>query len=1356
MLRLASKTCARRITTGLPRFTMASPFRSLQHDSYSLSSSPGLPSLDQIQSQAPARPPIRSGSAAMQIPDDANRNFTSASSFLRQEQSAIDLTTPCKPSTESFCQPPPPLPEDDVEIISLAFVTKPKRKRGVKVLEKKPGQPPPKAARSTKASKEKEETEADQPWKKYLKDAAEKEEKKAKAAKTKAPAKASKKKGETASRHFTKSKSKDEAKDEEIPAPLKKDSGEPLELDAAMRRRMDWTPPPADTASGSNAQVVDLLSSVDKSSSFVASKETFDNLFKNFGRPEDEPPRPSVEPPDGDNPILRKRKLIETVSINDSAKAATSDRVPPKPKATRKKPRTITELATAAYVVPDATEQEDPSELPLESVEGDAEAAKGKGKKRPSRAKKPKKMPPPEPVLLSPTAALRQAANQDYVFGTSSQLAREHSPTFLRDLQSAIQASNSRLKQDDHFVTPINSDAIEPEPRQKLWGVGARDEDGRVLDLEVIDLANTPKAAGATSEGPNPFGYVAAEKQPPPLPNHFPSEDSFPDIDDLLGKGAAGDLPRGQKEASPFFSTARPVTAQSEQGQAGPVDEIAEGFDEDDIDLPPPRLPSVMETKAPDPVIKARPTTEPSKPKFELYTDVQLAREISSYGFKPVKRRTAMLSLLDQCWASKQRPALSSLPMSRPISTTSESQAAAKLQTAASVVSPKRPPGRPRKNSIDPSLGEPSPKRPRGRPRKNGSVEPVPKEASPKRSPGRPRKVVEVEVMSSEPPPSAQPPPPSPKRSRGRPKRAVEPSQSSAAPRNVKGKSKMTADIPVIPETGVRAASPRGKRRKSQEVIEIPDSASEGSISLSPFSSPEPTFSSPPPVDVSLSVGEDTEISLAASPKTQEDVALFQHITEAVTTAPPAIDPKKPSFHEMMLMYDPIILEDLATWLNTGQLSRVGYDGEVSPTEVKQWSGCCETISDVFDILSSQLSHANPFVNSISSTHQHLKPLLNCDRNVEPRPKSDYATHRRLNSDHTSQSRDNSNHVAKASFIFSVNEREEGGTSAPAKFKYLASIADKPGITAPSGKDINIVRIGAQAKERHEDGPAYRLGAIRECFEETGILLATKKGSEDASTLVNLPSLDRDAARKQIHGNQVRFNDWVEKVGGVPDVDRLIPFTRWVTPTNVPKRFTTQMYLYMLPHSASTGAEATEHEIIVPTPDGGVEHTAAKFDDASVWLSRADKGEIILFPPQYYLLFLVSQFCKGASSGAGIEHFAAQREQLRRFLERIPTVESEAAKKQPTSQIPWSDKVMSPHNLFIREDDNRVVLGIDKPGPELKGSGRGGDWERVVLVKFTREGPRSVEVRGREEVLREEKESKTAREEAEKSDKSKI
>ena len=192
----------------------------------------------------------------------------------------------------------------------------------------------------------------------------------------------------------------------------------------------------------------------------------------------------------------------------------------------------------------------------------------------------------------------------------------------------------------------------------------------------------------------------------------------------------------------------------------------------------------------------------------------------------------------------------------------------------------------------------------------------------------------------------------------------------------------------------------------------------------------------------------------------------------------------------------------------------------------------------------------------------------------------------------------------------------------------------------------------------------------------------------------------------------------------------------------MPKRFTTQMYLYMLPLSASTSERDVIH---APTHDGGLEHTAATFDDARTWLARTQSGEVVLFPPQCYLLHLVAQFMTGPPAKGSAEegHYQRQRNTLLEFVKRVPTAEGTHA----TAGIPWAEKAMSPTVLFVRKGDKRAVLGLDKPGPELKGTGRGGDWEQVVLVKFTKEmGPQGVEVRGREEVLREEREEEKGKE----------
>ena len=72
---------------------------------------------------------------------------------------------------------------------------------------------------------------------------------------------------------------------------------------------------------------------------------------------------------------------------------------------------------------------------------------------------------------------------------------------------------------------------------------------------------------------------------------------------------------------------------------------------------------------------------------------------------------------------------------------------------------------------------------------------------------------------------------------------------------------------------------------------------------------------------------------------------------------------------------------------------------------------------------------------------------------------------------------------------------------------------------------------------RHIDGPAYRIGAIRECFEESGILLARRKDGSGA--LLEVPDAERERARKEIHDGKIKFVDWVEEQGGLVDSSML-------------------------------------------------------------------------------------------------------------------------------------------------------------------------------------------------------------------------
>lgn len=94
-----------------------------------------------------------------------------------------------------------------------------------------------------------------------------------------------------------------------------------------------------------------------------------------------------------------------------------------------------------------------------------------------------------------------------------------------------------------------------------------------------------------------------------------------------------------------------------------------------------------------------------------------------------------------------------------------------------------------------------------------------------------------------------------------------------------------------------------------------------------------------------MSVDEDTEISFTAESENGVEPAVFDYITKAVKSMPRTTDPANPSWHEKILMYDTIIIEDLTVWLNSGHLTKAGYDDEVPTGEVKRWceskSICC-------------------------------------------------------------------------------------------------------------------------------------------------------------------------------------------------------------------------------------------------------------------------------------------------------------------------------------------------------------------------------------------------------------------------------
>lgn len=255
---------------------------------------------------------------------------------------------------------------------------------------------------------------------------------------------------------------------------------------------------------------------------------------------------------------------------------------------------------------------------------------------------------------------------------------------------------------------------------------------------------------------------------------------------------------------------------------------------------------------------------------------------------------------------------------------------------------------------------------------------------------------------------------------------------------------------------------------------------------------------------------------------------------------------------------------------------------------------------------------------------------------------------------------------------------------------------------------------------RHEDSEAYRIGAIRECFEETGILLAHKRGSEG---LIELNDKEREEGRHAVHNEKIPFKEWLNDKDGVADTASLIPFTRWLTPINVPRqRFSTQMYIHLLPLSCSSKPRAQN---TIPTSDGGVENTEAGFKPVAEWLRLFRENKLILFPPQFYLLSLLALFLHESPD---IQTLQAQRDALLDFVE-----------EKEDGEPGWGEKSISPQPLF--KLGQKMVFGLDQPGPELAETGRRGDGKRVITWIFKDGRPQELEVRWRADVERETKEA---------------
>lgn len=154
--------------------------------------------------------------------------------------------------------------------------------------------------------------------------------------------------------------------------------------------------------------------------------------------------------------------------------------------------------------------------------------------------------------------------------------------------------------------------------------------------------------------------------------------------------------------------------------------------------------------------------------------------------------------------------------------------------------------------------------------------------------------------------------------------------------------------------------------------------------------------------------------------------------------------------------------------------------------------------------------------------------------------------------------------------------------------------------------------------------------AVRETFEESGVLLASAADSTDV-----VDAAGWDADRQGLEARRESLAGLLERRGLALRADLLRPWAHWMTPEAEPRRYDTRFFVAALPPGQS------------PRHEGGEA-------DATLWLSPAEalrrhaKGQLDMLPPTAFTLAELSAF----DSVEAVLTAAAARD-IRRVLPKI-------------------------------------------------------------------------------------------------------
>jgi 8-oxo-dGTP pyrophosphatase MutT (NUDIX family) len=198
-----------------------------------------------------------------------------------------------------------------------------------------------------------------------------------------------------------------------------------------------------------------------------------------------------------------------------------------------------------------------------------------------------------------------------------------------------------------------------------------------------------------------------------------------------------------------------------------------------------------------------------------------------------------------------------------------------------------------------------------------------------------------------------------------------------------------------------------------------------------------------------------------------------------------------------------------------------------------------------------------------------------------------------------------------------------------ASMEFAAGMAVYPGGGVdPRDFDATVAWAGpspAQWASRlgcdEEKARALVCAAVRETFEESGVLLA---GPSESEVVADTTGDDWEADRAALESRELALTAFLQRRGLVLRTDLLGAWGAWLTPVFEPRRFRTWFFVARLP----TGQR---------TRDVSRESSSVAWIRAADAVDQAEAGELLLMPPTYLTSLEVSGYADAAAVLAAAE-----------------------------------------------------------------------------------------------------------------------